>query len=273
MAECLSRAKWCKGPGGFGSKCRACEKAEAGTGSQSKSAPPGRPQPVVREPVRPVAPARVTPVARVQVTPVVQPVLVAPTAVTQTFYRAVKSGPKVYLGRNGFQPRVDIGLVQIRRMMRNLFDRTTLSVDIPSRAVILHEAYKSRLDWTPLDMVREIKKEKSDSTPQISTDLEPACGGYAPGNYVFRIEYTGLYLNKAINNNENDWSPTVKPKLVSNQTMIDTSDLLAIACGGKEVAFLTGIPLANIRAYHRPNETEWRPLWGPDGASLWATAE
>jgi len=278
MPECLSgtKFKWCKGPGSFGAKCQDCSKVPVtgGGGVSTKPPPitpgkppsitPGKPPLVVKQPVLiPVPPVRT-------VTP--EPPPLTTGLATFTFYRAVRSGPATYFGRKGFQPRVPLELTQIRLMMKNMFDRTKHPIEVPSRAVILHEAYGKRVDWSPLDMVREIKKEKSDSTPQLSTDLQPECVGYAKGNYVFKIEYTGLFVDRIINNQRpSDLNPMVKPKLVMNRGSIDASDVFAFACGGNEVAFLTSIPLANIRAYHAPDSEEWRPLWADDGASLWET--
>jgi hypothetical protein len=264
MAECPNRSRfaWCKGPGSFGvgQQCQDCRKASPPAGplgpiTKTTPTPPNPPQ-------RPIGPLS-------NGTPVVTTTAATGAAAPYTFYRAVRSGPATYLERGGFQPRVQIGLSQIKLLMKNLFERADHAVDIPTRAVILHEAYKKRRDWIALDLVREIKKEKSDSTCQLSTDLTPDCGGYAKGNYVFKIEYQNLTLDKLVNRSLAAWNPRVKPKLVMNRATIDTSDVFAFACGGDEVAFLTDIPLTSIREYQRKDETVWRKLWSDDGTSLW----
>lgn len=276
MAECQNnpRYAWCKGPDGAGSKCVVCTRLAAA----KKSGAPRSGQATAAAPAkRAVPPGSSIPVARVAmplgtVMPA-QPAPTLPQVGTYTFYRAVGSGPKSYLSRGGFQPRVTIDIAQIRRMMKNLFEGADLSVEMPVRAAVLHEAYQKSTKWKPEDVVAEIKREKSDTTCHVSTDLTPECGGYAKGSFVFKIEYDLLYLNKQTvpigQLDSTAWSPMVRPKLVTNAYTIDNSDVLAFASRGKEVSFLTPVPLERIRAYHMPDEEEWRPLWATDGSSLW----
>lgn len=177
---------------------------------------------------------------------------------TYRFYRAVKSGPSVYKQRGGFQPRVQIELAQIRNMMENAFKGTKHAVTIPRGAEVMYTAYQTSSKWKPIDICREIKREKSTSTCHISTDLNEECGGYASGNNVFVIEYDDLYVNGVLNNqNASDLNPRIQPKLISNAKNIADATVLAFAAGGNEVSFLTPVPLANIVEYHAPDVTGW----------------
>jgi hypothetical protein len=166
-----------------------------------------------------------------------------------TFYRAAGSAPDVYKLREGFKPRVQIELAQIRNMMNNAFKLGPLvGVAIPKEAEVLVKAYALSLQWKPLDLAREIKREKSTTTCHISTDLNEDCGGYASGNYVYKIEFEDLFLGgKAdITIASGSWNPRITPKLVANSSDISTATVIGIAAGGNEVSFLTPIPWANI---------------------------
>lgn len=263
---------WCKGPGSFGAKCKTCLALDTPAKTKGTPVVHGGVGQAIKPATLPLSAhvARPVPKAIQEPLPTTAPTVFA----GYTFYRGVGSGPKVYHSRKGFKPRVQIPLAQIRLWMKNLFENERNQLDIPAHASILHKAYKERLDWKPIDVMREIKKEKSASTPQISTDLKPDCGGYDGGSYVFKIHFPSLYVNKRLNSTASaDLNPVIAPKLVMNTGRIETSDVFAIACGGNEIAFLTPIPLANIVEYHRPDVDEWRPLWGEGGSSLWESYE
>ncbi len=175
-----------------------------------------------------------------------------------TFYRAAGSGPVIYQEREGFKPRVQIELAQVRNLMSNAFDRTDHAVVIPEIAEVMHKAYEAKRDWKPIDIAREIKREKSSTTCHVSTDLGEDCGGYAAGNYVYVIEYEDLYINAILNNpSATDINPRISPKLISNAENIEDATVLAFAAGGNEVSFLTPIALENIVRYHEPDSDTW----------------
>ncbi len=174
-----------------------------------------------------------------------------------TFYRGVGSGPTTYEDRAGFKPRVQIPLDQIRNLMSNAFFRTMHPVAIPELATIMHEAYEEKLTWKPIDICREIKKEKSGTTCHVSTDLNEDCGGVSC-NYIYEIKYDDLYVNNILDNHESsDLNPRVSPKLISNAANIADATVLAFAAGGDEISFLTPIPLANIVRYRESSSDEW----------------
>lgn len=166
---------------------------------------------------------------------------------TYTFYRIDTRNPGELEDQKGFKPWVQIELNEIRKIMHNAFYGGKSSVTVPDLADVLKKAYEEKNDWKAIDVVREIKREKSKTTCHVSTDLTPACGGYSKGN-IYKIEMPDLFLDGQANTTTG-WSPLVRPKLVSDKNSIDESNILGFACGGNEVAFLTPIPWENISLY------------------------
>ncbi|QWF15154.1 hypothetical protein [Lysobacter capsici] len=164
-------------------------------------------------------------------------------------------------GAGGFQPRqlrpLAIGREVINRCIppRGPVPDLGYPVDTTSLQVLLREPNVSLLD-----VLRNIKAEKSHNTIQVSTDTSIDVGGYASG-YVYQMQFNlnvqtaGLGAAVAVNN-ATQLASAVKANVFFDGASLATSTLFGISGGpvdpGVEAAFLTAIPLANITRYCVP---------------------
>ncbi len=111
-----------------------------------------------------------------------------------------------------------------------------------------------------LDVLRNIKAEKTRRTVHLSTDTTIEAGGYATG-YVYQMAFNlnmqalGQGPVVAVNNPA-QLSSMTKAHVFFDGASLGISNLFGI-CGGPvdpgvEVAFLTSIPVANITHYCIP---------------------
>lgn len=183
-----------------------------------------------------------------------------------TLYRADSRAPEAIAEAEGFGGRKPLSLDQARSIAARFFDGNA-AVDLPDRAAPgLTVALASR-PGQPItlgDMVRVAKAEKSGDTVHISTDLTPACGGYANGadgsgrpNLTYRIDVPTdpFYVFKQNINGSTPAHPTstvhgfdasiagaVRPALVMDNPDPRQATMIAIVSGGDEVTFLTKVP-------------------------------
>ena len=183
-----------------------------------------------------------------------------------TLYRADSREPDAIAAAEGFGGRKPLSLDQARSIAARFFDGNAV-VDLPDRAAPgLSVALASR-PGQPItlgDMVRVAKAEKSGDTVHISTDLTPACGGYANGadgsgrpNLTYRIDVPTdpFYVFKQNINGSTPAHPTstvhgfdatiagaVRPALVMDNPDPRQATMIAIVSSGDEVTFLTKVP-------------------------------
>lgn len=183
-----------------------------------------------------------------------------------TLYRADSRAPEAIAEAEGFGGRKPLSLDQARSIAARFFDGNA-AVDLPDRAAPgLSVALASR-PGQPItlgDMVRVAKAEKSGDTVHISTDLTPACGGYANGadgsgrpNLTYRIDVPTdpFYVFKQNINGSTPAHPTstvhgfdasiagaVRPALVMDNPDPRQATMIAIVSSGDEVTFLTKVP-------------------------------
>jgi hypothetical protein len=183
-----------------------------------------------------------------------------------TLFRADSRAPEAIAEAEGFGGRKPLSLDQARSIATRFFDGNA-AVDLPDRAAPgLTEALRAR-EGRPItlgDMVRVAKAEKSGDTVHISTDLTPACGGYANGadgsgrpNLTYRIDVPAdpFYVFKQNINGSTPAQPTstvhgfdatiagaVRPALVMDNPDPRQATMIAIVSSGDEVTFLTKVP-------------------------------
>lgn len=183
-----------------------------------------------------------------------------------TLYRADSREPDAIAAAEGFGGRKPLSLDQARSIAARFFDGNA-AVDLPDRAAPGLSVALAARPGQPItlgDMVRVAKAEKSGDTVHISTDLTPACGGYANGadgsgrpNLTYRIDVPTdpFYVFKQNINGSTPAHPTstvhgfdasiagaVRPALIMDNPDPRQATMIAIVSSGDEVTFLTKVP-------------------------------
>lgn len=126
-----------------------------------------------------------------------------------------------------------------------------------------------------LDVLRDIKNEKTHRTVHVSTDTSDLSGGYTTG-YIYQMQFNlnvqvgGTGAVTAVNNAA-QMQGLVNANVFFDGATLAASNLFGI-CGGPvnpgvEAAFLTSIPLAYITHYCNPGTADpgtparpWQPF-------------
>ena len=181
-----------------------------------------------------------------------------------TFYRGDSRTPAEIKAANGFSARVPLTIAQARDLLKRCNGLApTAKVVLPAQAKGLQDALDSETKYKLLDLVREIKREKSQSTVHISTDLSEDCGGYSSG-HIYRIEFEKLNSKSKSGLAEEpdsvECTSHFDTYVVMETNSTSTAQTIALSSKGKEVSFLTSIPYENISAYKAPGGREWKDM-------------
>lgn len=182
-----------------------------------------------------------------------------------TLYRGDERSKSEIESANGFAPRTTVELTQVKNLLR-LYTSHVGDEQLDIRIVPLkYRPNKGRVAL--LDLTQAVKAEKGRDTIQVSTDVTDECGGYE-GGYVYEIQFPALYAHRPMLPNksiEMGTEVTDVEGLKDNRirgggtVLTDTGNLItasvvAVACRGNEVYFLTPIPKENITRYKPKNE-------------------
>lgn len=180
-------------------------------------------------------------------------------------YRGDARDPQAIRDAGGFQPWVATTAPTARGIITRCIPPRTAPPLLPPpadqtslQALLMTDTVKL------IDVLRDIKNEKTRRTVHVSTDTSPLCGGYSTG-YVYRMNFTlnvqanGTGATTAVNN------PSQLQNMVAASVFFDgatlaTSNLFGI-CGGPvdpgvEAAFLATIPAAYIAEYCDPGQDD-----------------
>ncbi|SDG77699.1 hypothetical protein SAMN04515659_3503 [Dyella sp. 333MFSha] len=276
MTACLSGRGFCQGPASTGHRCLDCQKAALAP------RPVGGPASITNATIRPAitpaaVPAAVSPAAPPpragtpapvggpgatgRPAPVTPPATVAPAGGSDA-PRVVYRGDSRLLTDlpRGFEARVPLELEAARDFIRlytgvKQLKDCAFAEDVRKRRITL-ESDSPTAVHTPVDLVRLIIASRIPG-PAVSTDPDVACGGYASGRQIYRIDTSHLRVVP--------WSEAVPgmaqrqtsfwPQLLLNRDARSLDDATTIAVwnvkGGdtREVMFLTPIPRDTIATH------------------------
>jgi len=181
-------------------------------------------------------------------------------------YRGDTRTPQAIKADGGFRPRVATTAATGRGIITRCLvprtpppqlpppaDQTTLQTLLNTNTVKL------------IDVLRDIKAEKSGRTVHVSTDTSSSCGGYS-SSYVYKMSFTlnvqaaGTGPVTPVGNNPVLLQSQVGANVFFDGATLATSNLFGISGGmadpGVELAFLTMIPMAYITHYCVPGNAE-----------------
>ena len=174
---------------------------------------------------------------------------------TFTFFRGDSRTPQEIRDAKGFQGWVPLSAEQARKIV--IKGKKEASDFPPALAGIMNTVeIKKALD---LQVFIKFTKNKS-TTPQVSTAFDDDCGGQANGKdakgrpyVIYKLQFDSLNVlldNGGFRPLEAGDLPhtSMFPKVLMNDSKLETSTTIAI-CMKDEVAFLTSIPMANIKEY------------------------
>lgn len=164
-------------------------------------------------------------------------------------------------GAGGFQPWVVTPLATGREVInRCIVPRGPVPALTPPADQTGLQALLATPNVSLIDVLRNIKAEKTRRTIHISTDTSSDVGGYGSG-YVYQMQFNlnvqtqGQGAMAAVNNAA-QLASAVRANVFFDGATLATSNLFGISGGpvnpGVEAAFLTVIPLANITHYCVP---------------------
>jgi hypothetical protein len=174
-----------------------------------------------------------------------------------TFYRGDSRPPEEIKKAGGFHGWVPLSVEQARLLIRKANREAVSNDQFPDA---LASSLQAVTIQKTLDLQVFIKFTKNKSTtPQVSTAPDEDCGGQANGKdakgrpyVIYKIEFGSLNVlqtggvRPAQQNDFPHNSPF--PKVLVDAGSLDAAETIAVLMKD-EIAFLTSIPLANIKGY------------------------
>ncbi|CAN5875178.1 hypothetical protein BH11PSE8_BH11PSE8_20520 [soil metagenome] len=175
-------------------------------------------------------------------------------------YRGDSRSPAQIKGSGGFSAWVPLDSEGARQVVRRGLGQN-FAITLPTKAARLQKLFNSDncQSLTLLTLARQIKLEKAGDTFHISTDPSEGCGGYSSG-YIYAMRFATMVLvdKKGLASPASfKGLSRVNTKLVMDNAVLASADIIAVAIDPEEVAFLTSIPVAQIYKYKEPNGKVW----------------
>jgi hypothetical protein len=179
------------------------------------------------------------------------------TTMAFTFYRGDSRPPDEIKKAKGFQAWVPLSVEQARLLVQKA---SNTKVDNSQFPEALASSLKTVDIKKTLDLQVFIKYTKNKTTtPQISTAPDEDCGGQASGKdakgrpfIIYEIKFDGLQILQtggARPAQPDDFPHTsMFPKVMIDGASLDNANTIAVLMK-EEIAFLTSIPLQNIKRY------------------------
>ena len=176
---------------------------------------------------------------------------------TFTFYRGDSRPASDIKDAKGFHGWVPLSSEQARLLIKKAKGE---AVDNGSFPNALAGALKEVTIKKTLDLQVFIKYTKNKSTtPQVSTAPDEDCGGQANGKdskgrpyIIYKIEFENLNVMQHVSvvpAQQNDFPHSSPfPKVLISGATLDNSETIAVLMKD-EIAFLTSIPLANVKGW------------------------